>query len=173
MIYAFGDCELDTERYELRRGDARQHVEPQVFDVLAYLLAHRDRLVTREELLAQVWGHSFVSEATLSSRLMAARKAIGDSGRAQALIRTVRGRGYQFVAPVEESNQTPLGERPHRASMPSVCLRVVGDALAVEGRVLDGLLDGLGAAEAVADGRLRDAEHSPVKEAPACRRRPA
>jgi DNA-binding winged helix-turn-helix (wHTH) protein/predicted ATPase len=102
VIYAFGDCELDTDRYELRRGDERRHVEPQVFDVLAYLLAHRDRVVTREELLAQVWGHTFVSEATLSSRLMAARKAIGDSGRAQGLIRTVRGRGYQFVGAVEE-----------------------------------------------------------------------
>ena len=75
MIYAFGDCEFDSERYELRRGGDRQPVEPQVFDVLAYLIAHRDRVVAREELLAQVWGHTFVSDATLSSRLMAARKA--------------------------------------------------------------------------------------------------
>jgi DNA-binding winged helix-turn-helix (wHTH) protein/predicted ATPase len=112
VIYAFGDFELDTERYELRREGAHQHVEPQVFDVLAYLLAHRDRVVTREELLAQVWGHEFVSEATLSSRLMAVRKAIGDSGRAQTLIRTVRGRGYQFIAEVEEraAGSPPAGQ---------------------------------------------------------------
>jgi DNA-binding winged helix-turn-helix (wHTH) protein/predicted ATPase/type II secretory pathway predicted ATPase ExeA len=104
MIYRFGEVELDTERYELRHEGETRHLEPQVFDVLAYLIAHRDRVVTREELLAQVWGHSFVSEATLSSRLMAARKAIGDSGRAQELIRTARGRGYQFIGTVEETD---------------------------------------------------------------------
>ena len=97
VIHAFGDCELDTERFELRRAGSPQHVEPQVFDVLRYLIEHRDRVVSREELLQQVWGHTYVSDATLSSRLMAARKAIGDSGRAQGLIRTVRGRGYRFV----------------------------------------------------------------------------
>jgi DNA-binding winged helix-turn-helix (wHTH) protein/predicted ATPase len=111
MIHAFGDNELDTERFELRRNGERHHVEPQVFDVLVYLVEHRDRVVAREELLAQVWGHSYVSEATLSSRLMAARKAIGDSGRAQTLIRTVRGRGYQFVGEVEQDG-TPAGTQP-------------------------------------------------------------
>jgi DNA-binding winged helix-turn-helix (wHTH) protein/tetratricopeptide (TPR) repeat protein len=112
MIHAFGDCELDTERFELRRDGERRHVEPQVFDVLVYLVEHRDRVVAREELLAQVWGHSYVSEATLSSRLMAARKAIGDSGRAQALIRTVRGRGYQFVGDVRRGGTLPPAQRP-------------------------------------------------------------
>ena len=103
MIYVFGTCELDTELYQLRRDGTSQHVEPQVFDVLAYLIAHRERVVSRDELLVQVWGHTFVSDATLSSRVMAARKAVGDSGQAQALIRTVRGRGYQFVGSVEEA----------------------------------------------------------------------
>ena len=112
MIHAFGDCELDTERFELRRKGERHHVEPQVFDVLVYLVEHRDRLVAREELLAQVWGHSYVSEATLSSRLMAARKAIGDSGRAQALIRTVRGRGYQFVGEVKRDGTLAPAQPP-------------------------------------------------------------
>ncbi len=112
MIYAFGDCELDTERFELRRKGVRHHVEPQVFDVLVYLVEHRDRVVAREELLAQVWGHSYVSEATVSSRLMAARKAIGDSGRAQALIRTVRGRGYQFVGEVKRDGTLPPAQPP-------------------------------------------------------------
>jgi DNA-binding winged helix-turn-helix (wHTH) protein len=63
MICAFGDYELDTERFELRRHGTPVHVEPQVFDVLAHLIASRERLVTREELLAQVWGHTYVSEA--------------------------------------------------------------------------------------------------------------
>ena len=115
MIHAFGDCELDTERFELRRAGERHHVEPQVFDVLVYLVEHRGRVVAREELLAQVWGHSYVSDATLSSRLMAARKAIGDSGRDQALIRTVRGRGYQFVGEVERDGAPPPPSPPPRA----------------------------------------------------------
>jgi DNA-binding winged helix-turn-helix (wHTH) protein/predicted ATPase len=105
VIYRFSDCELDTELFELRRRGARRQVEPQVFDVLAYLIAHRDRVVTREELVAQVWGHSYLSDATLNSRLMAARKAIGDDGRTQELIRTLRGRGYRFVARVEQGLQ--------------------------------------------------------------------
>jgi DNA-binding winged helix-turn-helix (wHTH) protein len=68
VIYAFGEFELDTDRFELRHLDGARHVEPQVFDVLAYLVAHRDRVVTREELLTQVWGHSFVSDATAGMR---------------------------------------------------------------------------------------------------------
>jgi DNA-binding winged helix-turn-helix (wHTH) protein/tetratricopeptide (TPR) repeat protein len=120
VIYAFADCELDTERFELRRGGVGHHVEPQVFDVLVYLVEHRDRVVTREELLTQVWGHTYVSEATLSSRLMTARKAIGDSGRSQSLIRTVRGRGYQFVGEVQRGDGGPQpapasAQRPARA----------------------------------------------------------
>jgi len=117
MIHAFGDCELDTERFELRRNGERHHVEPQVFDVLVYLIEHRDRVVAREELLAQVWGHSYVSEATLSSRLMAARKAIGDSGSAQALIRTVRGRGYRFVGEVKRDGTLPAVQPPPARAM--------------------------------------------------------
>jgi DNA-binding winged helix-turn-helix (wHTH) protein/tetratricopeptide (TPR) repeat protein len=112
VIHTFGDCELDTARFELRRGGNRQHVEPQVFDVLLYLVEHRDRVVTRDELLVQVWGHSHLSDATLSSRLKAARKAIGDSGRAQSLIRTVRGRGYQFVGEVMDGDRRVSAEAP-------------------------------------------------------------
>jgi len=107
VIYAFAGCELDTERFEVRRGGKRQPVEPQVFDVLVHLVRNRDRLVTREELLARVWGHSYVSDATVSSRLMAARKAIGDDGTAQSLIRTVRGRGYRCVGRVAEAPEAP------------------------------------------------------------------
>lgn len=99
--YAFADCELDAVRCELRRGGAARHVEPQVFDVLLYLVTHRDRLVTRDELLDGVWGHRFVTPATLSSRIKAARQAIGDDGAAQRIIRTVRGRGFRFVAGVD------------------------------------------------------------------------
>jgi len=103
VIYAFGDCELDLGRYELRRAGALQSVEPQVFDVLALLLRERERVVPKEELLDAVWGSRFVGESALTSRVKAARRAIGDDGRTQRLIRTVHGRGYQFVADVAET----------------------------------------------------------------------
>lgn len=112
MIYAFEEYELDTQLYELRhRGEARA-LERQVFDVLAYLVEHRDRVVTKEELFDHVWGDRFISEAALSSRLMAARRAIGDSGKEQRLIRTVHGRGFRFVGPVSvkgsDSQKAPV-----------------------------------------------------------------
>ncbi|HKQ03156.1 MAG TPA: AAA family ATPase, partial [Actinomycetes bacterium] len=102
MIYRFGDCELDDRGYELRRAGVSFHLEPQVFEVLAYLIRHRDRVVPRTELLDQIWGSRFVSDSTLASRVKAARRAVGDSGRQQAVIRTVHGRGYRFLAPVLE-----------------------------------------------------------------------
>ena len=108
MIYRFGDCELDDRRYELRRGGVPCHLEPQVFEVLAYLVRHRDRVVPRAELLDEIWGSRFVSDSALASRVKAARRAVGDSGRAQGLIRTVHGRGYQFLAPVREQGATVL-----------------------------------------------------------------
>ncbi len=104
VVYRFGDCELDTARYELRRAGVLQRLEPQVFGVLAFLVAHRDRVVTRDELLDAVWGHRFVSEATISSRLRLVRRAVGDSGASQGIIRTIRGRGYRFVTDVVASD---------------------------------------------------------------------
>jgi pimeloyl-ACP methyl ester carboxylesterase len=102
MVYTFEDCELDPARFELRRDGEAVHVERQVFDVLAYLLAHRDRVVTKVELLDAVWGDRFVSDSALTSRLKAARRAIGDDGRGQRLIATVYGVGYRFVASVDD-----------------------------------------------------------------------
>jgi TolB-like protein/Flp pilus assembly protein TadD len=101
VIYSFGDFELDTELYELRRQEATQPIEPQVFDLLRVLIERRERTVTKDELYDSVWQGRIVSEATLSSRIKAARQAVGDSGRAQQVIRTVHGRGFRFVAPVE------------------------------------------------------------------------
>lgn len=98
--YAFGGFVLDAARLELRRSGSVVHVEPQVFDVLKYLIDHRSRVVRKEELLDAVWGSRFVSESTLSSRLKAVRRAVGDDGATQRVIRTVIGRGYQFVAEV-------------------------------------------------------------------------
>ena len=102
MIYAFGSFELDTDLFELRRDGTSVPVEPQVFNVLAYLVAHRDRVVTKNELLDNVWGDRFVSESALTTRIKAARRAVGDDGQQQHVIRTVHGRGYRFVAEVRE-----------------------------------------------------------------------
>lgn len=99
-IYTFGDYELDTRQHELRRAGKRQHIEPQVFEVLAYLFASRDRLVTKEELLDGVWGHRYVAPTTLNTRIKHARQAVGDDGVAQRVIRTVHGLGFRVVADV-------------------------------------------------------------------------
>jgi DNA-binding winged helix-turn-helix (wHTH) protein len=100
MVFLFDQCELDLDKVELRVHGRPHPVEPQVFDVLALLVQHHDRMVSKEELLDEVWHTRFVTESALSSRIKSARRAIGDDGRAQRLIRTVHGRGYQFVGMV-------------------------------------------------------------------------
>ena len=105
MIFVFNECQLDLDRFELRRAGRLRPVEPQVFDLLAVLIRERHRVVPKEELLDTVWGNRFVSESALTSRVKAARQAIGDDGHSQHLIRTARGRGYQFIAPVDEAAQ--------------------------------------------------------------------
>ena len=101
-VYEFDYYELDLLLHELRRAVERQHVEPHVFDVLAYLFARRDRLVTKEELLDKVWGHRYVAPTTLNSRIKHARQAVGDDGGTQRVIRTVHGLGFRIVADVAE-----------------------------------------------------------------------
>ncbi|HET6950732.1 MAG TPA: transcriptional regulator, partial [Acidimicrobiales bacterium] len=107
MRIAFSDCELDLGRHELRRAGRVVALEPQVFEVLAYLARQGDRLVSKNELLDEVWGDRFVSESALTSRIKSARRAVGDTGRDQRIIRTIYGRGYRLVAPVEDT--TPGG----------------------------------------------------------------
>jgi DNA-binding winged helix-turn-helix (wHTH) protein len=102
MIYTFAGLELDTRSFELRRAQTSDTIatEPQVFDVLCYLVQHSDRVVSKEELLDSVWGTRFVTESALTSRIKDARRAVGDDGRSQEIIRTVHGRGYRFIAAV-------------------------------------------------------------------------
>jgi DNA-binding winged helix-turn-helix (wHTH) protein/tetratricopeptide (TPR) repeat protein len=102
MTYTFEDYEIDTVLFEVRRGGVRSNVEPQVFNLLVYLIQNRDRVVTREELLEKVWCDRFVSDATLSSCIRAVRKALGDSGSRQTVIQTVHGRGFRFTAGITE-----------------------------------------------------------------------
>src|SRR5215510_11893057 len=102
MIYRFGDCELDTTLYSLQRAGQRVRLRPKVFRACLYLLEHRDRVVSREELCTQVWSGQFISQTTLEGVIRAVRQAVGDSGHTQAVIQTVHGYGYRFVAGVEE-----------------------------------------------------------------------
>jgi predicted ATPase len=97
----FGDVEFDVPRRELLRGGRPVHLEPQAFDLLAALIEHRDRVLSKMELLDGVWGHRFVSEANLTTRVKEIRRAVGDDGAQQHTIKNVRGRGYRFVAEVE------------------------------------------------------------------------
>jgi TolB-like protein len=101
MIFSFGDCELDCSLYELRRGGKSCAIEPKAFDLLLYLVENRERVVTKDEIHEKVWKGRIVSEATLSSCINAARRAIGDSGKKQSYIRTLPRRGFRFVGDVE------------------------------------------------------------------------
>jgi TolB-like protein len=121
--YRFEDCVLDMETRELRRGPARVSVEPQVFDLLAHLIRHRDRVVSKDDLLDAIWQGRLVSESALFNRINAARKAIGDSGERQRLIRTLPRKGLRFVGTVreegaQEAAALPLPDRPSLAVLP-------------------------------------------------------
>jgi TolB-like protein/Flp pilus assembly protein TadD len=114
LLYHFNDFVLDPDRRELRRGDHLVAVEPQVFDLLEFLIRARERVVSRDDILAAVWSGRIVSEATLSSRISAARYAIGDNGEEQRLIRTIPRKGLRFVGEVREE-----AEDAASAGMPS------------------------------------------------------
>src|SRR5215208_5435529 len=102
MNLLFAGNELDLRRHELRRAGEVVHLEPQVFDLIAFLLRRRDRIVSKDEILDTIWDGRIVSDAALSSRINAARKAIGDNGNDQIFIRTFHKRGFRFVAEVTE-----------------------------------------------------------------------
>jgi adenylate cyclase len=137
MRLAFGDYELDTALFELRRSGVPHPVEPQVFDLLVYLAKHRDRIVSRGELLDELWAGRVVTESTLSSRIKAARQAIGDNGRSQSCIATFNRRGYRFVAEVQEQPETDVRARATHTPDGNVIMRGVIDGSAnVDGACL-------------------------------------
>jgi TolB-like protein/cytochrome c-type biogenesis protein CcmH/NrfG len=109
MRFIFSDQMLDTDRRELCRGSERVAIEPQVFDLLVYLLDNHERVVSKDDMIAAIWNGRIVSESTLTSRINAARKAIGDTGRDQNLIRTISRKGFRFVGDLRS-------ERNHDAS---------------------------------------------------------
>ena len=109
MTFVFGDCEVHCERRELSRTGTRVHVEPQVFDLLVHLVRHRERVVSKAELIQTVWHGRSISDDALTSRVSAARRAIGDNGAEQRLIRTVPRRGFRFVGQVREEPNASAG----------------------------------------------------------------
>ena len=129
MEFLFYNHSLDTDRRELRRGSEPIAVEPQVFDLLVYLVQNRDRVVSKDDLIASIWGGRIVSESTLTSRINAARKAVGDSGEQQRVIRTIPRKGFRFVGvvqtPPKGSQQADAGDpmpfetlEPSRPALP-------------------------------------------------------
>src|ERR1700690_2569990 len=114
--FLFANHTLDTDRRELRRGSEPIAVEPQVFDLLTYLVRNRDRVVSKDDLIASVWGGRIVSDSTLTSRINAARKAVGDSGEEQKLIRTIARKGLRFVGAVRTQSND---DKPAQAAGPS------------------------------------------------------
>src|ERR1700685_3156552 len=113
---------LDTDRRELCRGSEPIAVEPQVFDLLVYLVQNRDRVVSKDDLIASVWKGRIVSESTLTSRINATRTAIGDNGKEQKLIRTVARKGLRFVGIVREEStgveSVRFSDLPHEGQHP-------------------------------------------------------
>jgi pimeloyl-ACP methyl ester carboxylesterase/DNA-binding winged helix-turn-helix (wHTH) protein len=109
MLVSFNDFKLNSETFELTKSGRAIAVEPQVFDLLVMLIENRDRILTRDEILDRVWNGRIVSDAALSSRIKAARQAIGDDGTAQRLIRTIHGRGFRFVGLLDEDITTVTG----------------------------------------------------------------
>jgi TolB-like protein/DNA-binding winged helix-turn-helix (wHTH) protein len=109
MNYVFGACALDTCLYTLQRAGQTIRMRPKVFRVCLYLLEHRDRVVSREELCAEVWSGQFISQTTIEGVIRAVRQAVGDSGQTQGIIQTLHGYGYRFVADVAEQPTTVAG----------------------------------------------------------------
>src|SRR5437899_6541862 len=118
LVYLFDEYSLDPELRELRRGPDIVTIEPQVFDLLTFLIRNRGRVVSKEDLMAEVWNRRIVSDSTLSSRITATRHAVGDSGARQRLIRTMARRGFRFVGVVQERT-LPADEAATKPDLPT------------------------------------------------------
>ncbi|WP_189641609.1 alpha/beta fold hydrolase [Paramylibacter ulvae] len=112
MMYQFAKCSIDPEKHRFLRDNKLVHIEPQVFELLLVLAAKQGRLVTKDELVEIVWHGLSVSDATISARINAARNAVGDTGRDQAIIKTVHGLGFQLIAEVTTADEQTVQAPP-------------------------------------------------------------
>jgi TolB-like protein/DNA-binding winged helix-turn-helix (wHTH) protein/Flp pilus assembly protein TadD len=138
MIFKLGEVELNTELFSITREGQPISVEPKVFDMLVFLIRHRDRLVTRDQLFDELWPDSVVSDNVLSNQIKLARAVLGDDGNQQKYIRTVRGRGYQFVGEVQEIDSTiiPAAAAANDAPSPEPAAEVPAKGAPAPGSVL-------------------------------------
>src|ERR1700754_2095960 len=120
MIHRFLDFELDETLFELRRGGEVVTTQARVFAFIAYLLRHRSRVIGKDELIRELWKAQAVTDAAISQVVMLARKALNDEGDTQRIIKTVRGRGFRFVAELAQT----------AAVQPAAADRNAGDAVA-------------------------------------------
>jgi len=134
LQFVFSNHVLDTSRQELSRSGEGVAVEPQVFDLLLYLLENRDRVVSKDDLFDHVWEGRIVSESTLTSRINAVRKAVGDTGRDQRLVRTIARKGFRFIGDVsvtlpeakpEDAPPKPSHHSPDDTQQPRAALSVL------------------------------------------------
>lgn len=114
MLYHFADCTLDDENFTLTRGGEVQSVEPQVIDLLIFMVQNDGVLISKDELIDKVWAGRIVSDSAISARIAAARRAVGDDGKIQSCIQTVSRRGFQFVADVSKGNETTGHSKQHQ-----------------------------------------------------------
>ena len=132
MLYRFDAFEYDRKKAELRRSGEVVPLEPQVFALLGFLVEHRDRVVHRDELIESVWGGRIISDSVVSSRIKAARKALGDDGKTQAFIKTIHGTGFRFVHEIDEVEENkgsllppPSAPKPGSVSMVVMPFRLI------------------------------------------------
>ena len=153
MLLCFDEFELDTDLYELRLNGQCRKLEPKVFDLVTHFAKHPDQVFTRDELIEVVWEGRFVSDTTISTCIKSARKALGDGGKKQTYIKTVRGRGFRFTAKVDV-RETPLDVVPARSTTRSaLTLGTEPSLLVLPFRTLSDQQDAI---------RLADALHSYV-----------
>lgn len=168
MIFRFDDFELDAGKHELRRSGSTLPVEPQIFEVLAYLIRHRERLVSKQELIEQLWDGRAVSDWTISGSIKSARKALGDDAKTKRFIRTIHAKGYRFVGsvrpPDDHGEQSSAENPPSIAVLPFANLSgepdqdYLSDGI-TEDLITDlGNIDGLAAISRNASFALRDSE---------------
>jgi pimeloyl-ACP methyl ester carboxylesterase/DNA-binding winged helix-turn-helix (wHTH) protein len=119
VLFSFDDFSLDTNRRELRCGAKPIDVEPQVFDLIVFLIENRERVVSRDDLIAAIWNGRIVSESTFTSRINSARRALGDSGKSQHLIRTISRKGFRFVGEMRDNTELAPQPKGTRSDVPA------------------------------------------------------